>query len=404
MLKHIEQFGGIAPEISARLTKDSVALMAENVDLSSGKIVPVHARKSDTLPSDSDKSGSWHWLNTDYVRSAINNDRMDRTYYVALTGTNKGHLKHKGTINNTTFDVEVKNTKPSAAPSCAVTPIFTAGSTSSGQFCIGSFVAGWGPRYAQYGRKTSGTEDFGNPREHCSISSVVQDGNTLKITAHYPGSYLTGSSSDGGGMALPQRRGTLFLKKATGSNSYSSANSTYFNFESAYTPSYITIYRADGAPYARLHVSGVEITNVEGDYGTSSKPLHPASESVRYRYFPGDLVITCSIEYADASSYRYYLWTYTDQYGQESPNSDISSIASCRYGDTVAITLTGIPKTARKVNLYRTSGSVAQNSASFYYCKEFDVANGPGSDASWTKTDAGTTYTIVFTDTVSDEE
>lgn len=328
-----DSFDGIAPALDPRVVKESVAMVAHNVDITSTKLVPCRANKSGvTPPADEDRQGSWRWGDVDYVASPLNEDKYKRVYY-----TKDGMLYHKGTFGERRIYSEKPNIPVSATIKRAIDYM-------QGSF---EFYAGWIPD----GEKRKGT---------ITGVSIDEESGKAKVTASVDGYYITG---DYGSMEIvyPKEYGWLTMDTGKG------LSTRTFNYSSGTSiPAEYIIKDDTDSDYARAVITDARIVQI-------IDPKNGAEVVNGGVYYGGVIEITIEIEYANPLNARYYAYTIVDDIGQESPTSDISDQIFVRVGDNINLNIQNVPKTANGIRIYRTGGSITDKSASFYFVDEIEL-------------------------------
>lgn len=326
-------FEGIAPALDPRAVKESVAMVAHNVELGSTKLVPCKQNSENvTPPADDERQGSWRWGDIDYVASPLNEDKYKRVYY-----TSDGKLYQRGTFG----ERQIYTERPAIEMEVTIRNAIDYLQNSF------EFYAGWLPDATKRKGTITGV-------------SFGEDGNTATITATVPGYYITGNY---GNMEVIYAKEYGWLAVNTGHGLVTRT----FNFSSGTSiPAEYDIPDDHDNDYARMVITdarvvqqldpknGAEVVNGEVCYG-------------------GVIEMDVELQYANPLNARHYAYTTVDDIGQESPTSNISEQLFVRLGDNVTIRIPQVSKTASGIRIYRTGGSTADNSASFYFVDEIEL-------------------------------
>lgn len=327
-------FEGIAPALDPRAVKESVAMVAHNVELGSTKLVPCKQNSENvTPPADDERQGSWRWGNIDYVASPLNEDKYKRVYY-----TEGGILKHKGTFGTRRIYAD----RPTQKAELTVKDVLNSINTTS------IFYAGWIP-----GANSQG-----------AIYITIGENGAITGSVTINGYYT---------LAATPGRKTITYPKEYGKIAVDTGNGIYetkpFNFNNgANVSTEFDIHDRLDRSYARLVVTDVRLREI-----ISPKDDDFQEELGGEIYYGGRFDISFDIQYSNALNARYYAYSIVDDIGQESPTSEISDQIFVRSGDEVKIWIEEIPLNASGVRIYRTAGSTADKSASFYFVEEIEL-------------------------------
>lgn len=380
-------FQGIAPVIDPKLLNQKFAMLCHNCNIDSGKLVPYWLDCS-----------NWNWGGEkEEVSSPVNEARIDSTYYIK-----------DGMLYCKYPERRVYNEKPPEKATVEVTSALRIVNPTvdekTYEYQVGDvrvyaymFTGADNSAYAKITFAQKNKQDNEEDTEtypYLTGNKSVFTEFTLKFSIETKYSYskkYTGSLS-GTPYALYKFSPTVYIyfDRCTKAGLYGTAEFDRIGAMTAMyegnlkKTSYIDVNGFDGTIYARAKAisSKQESNGLPSDEYIEANT--PAGEYLYSVQLGGQVTLTFSINFAEQLETRSYLWTYVNSYEEESPNSDVSELIQCRGGDIVKVTINNIPATAKKVYLYRTGGSIANDTASFYFCKEFAVSSGQTSITSWT--------------------
>lgn len=339
-------FKGVAPIIDPRSIKPEYGMLSHNTDIDSGKLVPFMYGGGSGSPC-----GTWRNGSYDYVESPLKEDAQILKFHA---GNDERIVcdKYNLYIPKPQGSIRVTVKKPLDINSL---------SSLSSNF---SFVPGWGNVTAQ-------------------LSSASVNGSILTLNFYCNGGQLnvrraSDFDSTTTKVVYPHGFGTLIINNP----SDQSSRAISFNFNTKHGGyDEVEITSKTGDRYA-----GIAIESAYG-YGTNTyAPLDPPDGyKIGAIYNSGYVAIKLLVRFESQAFARYYAYSVVpyDDIGWESPMSDPSDIVYCRVGDEVEIIA---PTNSR---IYRTAGAVKDDSASFYFVKDFT------DDRTSTEISAGATaYTV----------
>lgn len=373
----MNDFQGIAPVIDPKLINQKFAMLCHNCNIDSGKLVPYWLDCS-----------NWNWGGEQEVSSPVNESRLDQTYYIS-----NGLLYAKSPARR------IFNAKPNSVVVADVVSGFRlVDPTATGgyEYQVGDVIiycyiynnkyfVRARPILAKRNKYEDEDEDITPPYMTSNKSKFTEFTFGFSVDNFYRWAEVnTESSNPNTPYAVYGFSPTVYVyfdrcetqgTASTASFQQIGAMTVMYEGGSRKT-SFVDILGYDGTNYGRIKVSSV---NSIPDGLPTEEWIEENTPDGYYLYsttLGGTVRMTLTLNHAEELETRSYLWTYTNAFGEESPSSDVSQYIQCRGGDIVNVEINGITENATKVYLYRTGGSIANNTASFYFCKEFTVASG----------------------------
>lgn len=377
----MKDFQGIAPVIDPKLLNPKYAMLCHNCNIDSGKLVPYWIDCTD-----------WNWGGEQEVSSPVNEARADLTYYIQ-----NGMLYSKEPARR------VYNAKPDSAPLIDVISAFRLVDPTVSEDYV--YEVGDVRMYCYI---FYGVENFVQAIPVFAKRNSYENIEEEQLT----GSYLTSnksvfteftfaffvdnaysfeetnadSSNPNTPYAVYSFKPTVYIyfdrcdtKGTAVSGSFTRIGAMTVMYEGASKKtSYADILGYDGTTYARVKVSTVNTTSNGLPTEEWIEENTPDGYYLYSTALGGTATMTLTLNHTEQLETRSYIWTYTNAYGEESPSSDVSEFTQCRSGDIVKVTINNIPDGAQNVYLYRTGGSIVNNTASFYFCKEFTLTENSG--------------------------
>lgn len=323
----IDNFGGIAPRFAPKMLKDKAATIAQNLELLSGKIIPLSGLE---LPVDNEGVYT--------VKGPIVNDEHDRYY----STDGEGPLMVTGGASP-----EAKIAKP-------VAPVGER---------VKSFNDIINENIRCFVRPSSNIE------EEMELLEILpgNDENSRRVLFRYPGAVSDSSFV------------SVFI------DSYYQIHLETLNYGEG---EHLIKHLPDAFSKSPADGTNIELRNVKNKvigryfieshnrYGTVIKENPGGAAHVLHGH---DVEFIIRINYVDTIKDHYYLYRYVDDIGIEGPPSELSAMITRYPGET--INLTNIPEAVAnmsKVRIYRSAG--VEQVAGFYFVSEVSLGTGTFSD------------------------
>lgn len=378
-------FQGIAPVIDPKLLNQKFAMLCHNCNIDSGKLIPYWLDCS-----------NWNWGGEQEVSSPVNEARIDSTYYI-----------QDGLLYCKEPERRVYNAKPAAKATVEVTsalrivdPTAEDHEYKVGDVKVYCYINYGGGNLVKATPGLAKNNNYENDAEELEAPYLTGNKSVfaeLSFSFSVPGipgwsdNYSESISGTAYKIVNFSPTAYIYFDRCTAA----ATNETPATFErigamtimyegASRKTSYIDVTGYDGENYARVKTKAVSSVPDGLPSDEWIEENTPSGKHLSSFTVGGAVKATFSINFAEQLETRSYLWTYVNSYEEESPNSDVGELIQCRGGDIVKVTINNIPATAKKVYLYRTGGSIANDTASFYFCKEFAVSSGQTSITSWT--------------------
>jgi hypothetical protein len=346
-----DKFSGVMPLIDNKKLPDIAAIQAQNLDIRSLRLEPLKTLEPATLTGWKAKALE---ANTDVVLSPVHDDQYQRYYY---TGHSTGKLRVAGTFGERDVALPLP-----AAPGVAYSgppTISTSTSNWSFMFIFGPSIIRCMPLTPLPTGWPSGTPS-GRFYDHY-ISWI--DSDTIEVKIRYDGEYIAGTPS-----VCTSVRRKLYswqfskeLPDEPGVHDCSTdilAESAYFNLTDSLGEIYAT-FKADSM--------------WEEDLGAPSGVTPPSAPylTLNRRYFYLRMKRTITKE----TKYYYYVASYVNDIGEESPPSPVSGLFTVTGGQFPKPTFVvgpGSPIVSRRI--YRTASGATYTNDNFYWVADIAQA------------------------------
>jgi hypothetical protein len=394
----LEKFNGIVPRISAKLLPKEAAQTAENCRLLSGRLEPINDVGNSVGSGSGDifkwyRNDSSEWLSgySDYVKGPINDDSYDRVYLLAdgtlkmnawsgskitrtvgLSAPNDSHIPSisESVPNQYIFD-------PTSSGNNVRLTVKTTASAVAGTTHSGSITDSTSATLQEWSHLPSG-----RMRMKFKLESQVKQ---IALSFGAPYSTYTGRINDDFLLTLVADKNAdtdTNLPETIGTNIISESKD---------------LKDASGEKYGEMVIESVKIINRKvywrdstGSYNffTHDSPITGCGIS----WSPYEVEIIANMNYdryagsssAGATQWCYYLQTYVDDLGEESPPSNVSNMINFQAGKQIALSLGADPGgNISKRRLYRSAAGSSEDA--FFFLAEVDAGTTTYTD---TKADA----------------
>jgi len=335
----LDKFQGIIPRITDKLLPERAAQTAENLDLLSGRLQPIEEPGTGTAIGASKisaylwrRNNSSEWLSwttdVDVVKGPIADDDKERIYYIDA-----------GTMKVTGWDTakETRNvglstpSKPTVAPTWAfdISKV-----TMEAWFYQSGVYRGLraGDMAAVYRSEDEITFVF---RHSGSTTGFTDDTTAYKI---YPQLQIDDPSGTG---SSPEEQIPTDAHMASENRDDLYADTVELS--------------SSGTQYAEIQV-----------INSTSKVIwnNPWTNDQQW-----EVKFICKLNYTQAfTQYQYYVQTFVDDWGQESPVSSISKIATRGQGKVITVTLPGATPGSQNIayrRIYRSAAGTSEDNFFF---------------------------------------
>lgn len=351
----LNKFGGIMPKRAPRRLGDLQAQTAQNVDLRSGRLVPWKVPGSVTTLPDSDRisifkwrrNDTYEWLSwthdADVVKAPVADDQYDRIFYLDADG----NLRVKG-WNSGESDRSCSIPAPAKISSIGWTDRFTF-DTVTGQYC--STTRDETMTYLGLER-TDDTFRFKFRLQGYKESASLSSFNCFRIvlSGFNAGVAVSGSAVVGNTAAWPAQA--------------SSAQNTAYDRK--------LLVKTTGGSY----IAEMELSAVEDVMDTTDSLIDYSSGGTIHYVYSRDVTFVFKMNFTTTTvQYQYYVTTWVDDWGMESPASSISDQATWNPGQKITLTFgsnapAGYHITKRRI--YRSASGTQEDA--FFYVAEIAAA------------------------------
>lgn len=352
----LNKFGGIMPKRTPRRLGDLQAQTAENVDLRSGRLVPWKLPSSVAALPDANRltiykwrrNDSYEWLSwthdCDVIKAPVADDEKDRIFYLDADG----NMRVKG-WDGYAQDRSCIIAAPSKVASYALADRFT-WDTAEGKYCSTT---------RDETMKYLGIERTGDVfrikfrlqgyKESASLSSFINF--RLVLSGFNSGIAVSGSAVLGATAAWPAQP--------------SSAQSTAYDRK--------LLVKTTGGDYiAEMVLTGIE----EGALDTSDSLTDYTTSGTTHYVYSRDVTFVFDMNFTTSSvQYQYYVTTWVDDWGMESPPSVVSDLVPWYPGHKITLTWTDGAPAGQHIlyrRLYRSAAGT--NEDKFYFVADIAAA------------------------------
>jgi len=359
----LDKFQGIMPRVTDKLLPDRAAQTAENLDLLSGRLQPIEEPvvAQGSIGASQISAYLWRRNNTsewltwpydvDVVKGPIADDDKERIYYI-----------ENGTMKVTGWDT-VKETRAlglssPSKPTTANVRLFNPSLITCTKYTQND--VSWGSQ------NDSGSEPT------ASLVSYYY-GSDGEMILRYKVAAKQWPSMDGGitWVTYSSLSRTWSLFTISGAGTLPSSGDYFDDMQEG------SIDLLDGTEkYGELSVSDISISGRSVNWKYESGYIGGATFWQRVTPLVSEYYVTytCRMSYTERSTrYQYYVQTFVDDWGHESPPSSISALYESQPGMKTTVTLPGTTPAGENISkrrIYRSAAGTSEDE--FFFLAEVD--------------------------------